>query len=391
MNDLPPLLLLLTVTVLPAAVLAGSSLYPIRRYADRFGLVARPGGHSSHRHVTPLGGGLGIYVGVVGTLSAGALVVVAAGDQSGWIPDGLASMAAGASHRLTPLAGLLIAATTLTVLGYLDDARNLPPGWRLMVEFWVASFTVFGLGFELTAYIGSPWITRPLSVLWIVGIINSINMLDNMDGLAAGVAAIIAASMAAVMWRTPDAQTASPQFLVAGLLMVVSGACVGFLWHNRPPARIFMGDAGSYLVGYLIAVGMLMATFAGGGLLDPRPHAVLAPLCAMAVPLYDTATVVGIRIREGRPIHRGDHSHFSHRLVALGLSRTAAVVTIYLVTATCGLAAVLLTTVPLTEAVMVIGIVVCMLALIAVLESTSWNLRPRRPDGPPDAATDDER
>ena len=130
-----------------------------------------------------------------------------------------------------------------------------------------------------------------------------------------------------------------------------------------------MGDAGSYLVGFLIAVAMLMATYAGD---EAKPHAVLAPLCVMAVPLYDMSTVLWIRLREGRSLFVGDRSHFSHRLVELGLSRTQAVMTIYLVTITCGLAAILLTHVSIFQAIMVLGIVACMLLLIVILESTGW-------------------
>ena len=130
-----------------------------------------------------------------------------------------------------------------------------------------------------------------------------------------------------------------------------------------------MGDGGSYLVGFLIAVAMLMATFAGN---PSRPHAVFAPLCAMAVPLYDMTTVLWIRIREGRSPFVGDRSHFSHRLVDLGLSRTQAVLTIYLVTGTCGLAAVLLAHISIVQAVAVLGIVLCMLLLVVILESTGW-------------------
>ena len=111
-------------------------------------------------------------------------------------------------------------------------------------------------------------------MLWIVGLVNSFNMLDNMDGLSAGVAAIAAAMLAAVMLMTPRPDNNQPQLFVAGLLLVVVGALVGFLWHNRPPARLFMGDAGSYLVGYLLAMATLTATFAGGDL--PR-YAILGP------------------------------------------------------------------------------------------------------------------
>ncbi len=194
-------------------------------------------------------------------------------------------------------------------------------------------------------------------------------MLDNMDGLSGGVAAIIAASMSVVMLTTPDPGTTQPQVFVAILLLITFGSISGFLVHNRPPAKIFMGDAGSYLVGFLIAVSMLMATYAGN---ETKPHAVLAPLCAMAVPLYDMVTVLWIRIREGRSLFVGDRSHFSHRLVELGLSRTQAVLTIYLVTITCGLAAILLTHVSILQAIMVLGIVACMLLLIVILESTGW-------------------
>jgi len=238
------------------------------------------------------------------------------------------------------------------------------------VQFIIAAITVFGLDVSLTAYIANGWLTGLLSVVWIVAVINSFNMLDNMDGLSGGVAAIIALAMAIVMITTPDPATAKPQLLVAAFLLVVFGALVGFLWHNRPPARIFMGDTGSYFVGYMISVAMLMATFAGGG--EGRPHAILAPLCAMAVPLYDMTTVLWIRIREGRSPFQADRRHFSHRLVDLGLNRTRAVLTIHLVTATCGLAAILLTHVTLGQAAMVLGIVACMLLLIGILESTRW-------------------
>ena len=151
---------------------------------------------------------------------------------------------------------------------------------------------------------------------------------------------------------------------------MVGGSLLGFLWHNRPPAKIFMGDGGSYLVGFLVAVAMLMATFTSGD--QTRVHAVLSPLCAMAVPMYDMSTVLWIRVREGRSPFQGDRSHFSHRLVDLGLTREGAVLTIYLVTATCGLAAILLTQVSMVGAIMVLGIVLCMLLLVVILESTGW-------------------
>ena len=124
----------------------------------------------------------------------------------------------------------------------------------------------------MSLFLDMPWLTGALSVLWIVGLVNSFNMLDNMDGLSAGVAAIAAAMFAAVMLLTPRPDNNQPQLFIAGFLLVIVGSLLGFLWHNRPPARLFMGDAGSYLVGYLLAMATLTGTFAGGNL--PK-HAIL--------------------------------------------------------------------------------------------------------------------
>ncbi|KAA1258331.1 WecA-like glycosyltransferase [Rubripirellula obstinata] len=364
---------LLGLTLIPPAIISALTLYPIRRHAGRLGLVARPGGHSTHVNVTPLGGGLGIWAGIMITFAAGTFAVWLlrqSPDLQSSVPEFFVVHLDGVWSRCAQLWALLGAGSVLVALGFIDDRRGVNPWIRLAIEFAVAGYVVYGLGFGLTAFIGIEWLTNLLSILWIVGLINSFNMLDNMDGLSGGVAAIISASMAIVMLTTPESGSMVSQLFVAALLLVVLGSLLGFLWHNRPPAKIFMGDAGSYLVGFLIAVAMLMATYAGN--ISERPHAVLAPLCVMAVPLYDMTTVLWIRIREGRSPFVGDRSHFSHRLVDLGLSRVQAVLTIYLVTGTCGIAAVLLTTVSIFQAVMVIGVVLCMLSLVIILESTQW-------------------
>lgn len=369
----PSMLWFLGLTILPPAIIAGVTLYPIRRHADRLGMVAKLGGHSTHQKITPLGGGLGIAAGILSVSLVGTIAVWVAlqsPDLRARIPSDFSVHLDGIWSRCAEFWSILGGGVVLVVLGFIDDRRGVHPWIRLAIEFLVAAFVVYGLGFGLTAYIGVAWLTNVLSVLWIVGLINSFNMLDNMDGLSGGVAAIISGSMAIVMLTTPETGSGAPQLFVASLLLVVMGSLLGFLWHNRPPARIFMGDAGSYLVGYLIAVAMLMATYAGNA--SDRPHAVLAPLCVMAVPLYDMTTVLWIRMRQRRSLFVGDRSHFSHRLVELGLSRTQAVLTIYLVTGTCGIAAVLLTSVSMARAIMVIGIVLCMLLLVIILESTQW-------------------
>ena len=185
-----------------------------------------------------------------------------------------------------------------------------------------------------------------------------------MDGLSAGVAAIASSMLALSLLLAKG----TPQYFVAGFLFVLVGALLGFLWHNRPPARLFMGDAGSYFVGFCLAIATLQADYTNYDAVNPL--AIVAPLCVLAVPLYDMASVIWIRLREGRSPFHADKNHFSHRLVELGLSKGQAVLTIYLTTATCGLGAILLRQVDTLGAGIILAMVVLVLALIAILEST---------------------
>ncbi len=372
MADLPLIVWMLVVTLVPAALISALSLYPIRYFAGRLGLLDRPGGRKTHATPVPLGGGIGIWLGVVMTLLAGTIAVAIFRRQpelQSRLPSTIADQLEGVWSRAAELWTLIGMGTLLVILGLWDDRRGLKWWVRLGVQFAIATFVVVKMGLGLTAFIAVPAVTTLLSIIWIVAVINSFNMLDNMDGLSGGVATIVSLSMAAVMFSTPE-DARGPQWFVAALLTVVAGSVIGFLWHNHPPAKIFMGDGGSYFIGFLIAVATLLATYASYE--SVAPHAIAAPLCAMAVPLYDLTTVLWIRIREGRSPFEGDQSHFSHRLVALGLSRPKAVYTIWLVTMTCGLAAVLITRVTLGSAVMVLGIVLCMLLLVIILESTRW-------------------
>jgi UDP-GlcNAc:undecaprenyl-phosphate GlcNAc-1-phosphate transferase len=252
------------------------------------------------------------------------------------------------------------------LLGLADDRRGVDWRLRLSIEFVVAAFIVWQ-GWRLSLFLEFPWLTAALSVLWVVMLVNSFNLLDNMDGLSGGVAAIAAAILATTMLTTPDPATNEPQLFVGGLLLVLMGALLGFLWHNRPTARLFMGDAGAYFIGYMIAVATMTGTFAGGA---TPGHAIFAPLCVLAVPLYDLISVVVIRLRGRRSPFVGDTSHFSHRLVDLGLSKTQAVLTIYLTTAATGLGALLLHQVNAFGATIIALMVIAQLAVIAILEAT---------------------
>src|SRR4029078_535629 len=136
----------------------------------------------------------------------------------------------------------------------------------------------------------------------------------------------------AVMLLSHDPLTDKPQLFKAGLLLVLVGSLLGFLCHTRPPAKIFMGDSGSYFIGFMIAVTTLLASYTGYH--SEKRHAILAPLLVMAVPLYDMATVIFIRLKNGLSPFAADKNHLSHRLVDLGLTETQAVLTIYLLKST---------------------------------------------------------
>ncbi len=352
----------------PALVIAFLATFLVRRLAPSWGLIDRPGHRKVHAVPTPLGGGLAIWLAVVSTFALVHGAAYLAQTHPEIMPDFARAHVHGILEKATSLWLLLAAATAMMLLGLADDFRGLPWQARLGIQATVATTCVWRWEeLRLSVFVDAPLLTGAFSVLWIMALVNSFNMLDNMDGLSSGVAAIGAALLAAVLLSMPDPETGSPQLFVAGFLLVLVGALLGFLVHNRPPARIFMGDAGSYFVGFCVATATLLATFAGYQ--SSSRHTILAPLCVLAVPLYDMTTVLWIRLREGRSPFVGDKSHFSHRLVELGLSKPQAVLTIYLTTAACGLSALLLNQVNRFGAAVIVLLVFLILALVAVLET----------------------
>jgi UDP-GlcNAc:undecaprenyl-phosphate GlcNAc-1-phosphate transferase len=372
-------------TVLPALAVAWAAAWGVRCLGPRFGLIDRPGKRKIHTAPMPTSGGLAIWLALVLPLAVGQLLLWAAGNGDAVSLPGLLAFVrphwSGLGAQSGRLWQMLAGGTVLMLLGLWDDRRGLPWPVRLAVETAVALVMV-RCGWRMTLFVDLPWLTGTLSVLWIVGLINSFNMLDNMDGLSAGVAAIAATMLTTMMLLAPAPAGAAPHLFVAGFLLVFLGALIGFLGHNRPPARLFMGDAGSYLIGFLLAMVTLAATFAGPGV--PR-HAILGPLCVLAVPLYDTMTVVFIRLCSGRSPFVGDKSHFSHRLVELGMTKGQAVLTIYLATATCGLGALLLYQVNTAGALVILLMVGLVLVLIGTLELAGRRTRMRHEDSSGDA------
>src|SRR5580700_11255852 len=343
----------------------------MRSIAPRIGLFDFPAARKVHKKPIPLGGGIGIVCGVVIPLALAELAakyLVSHEDlQKNLLGDVTLSPEGVVEHRFQ-LWWILGCGILLSVMGFVDDKKNLHWLPRLVGQIGVACVLVFVADVHATVFMPAQLAILPklLSVLWILILVNAFNFLDNMDGLSSGIALIAAVVVATVMLSS----TAQPHWLVAGLMLVLIGSLTGFLCHNWHPARIFMGDTGSYFIGLVMSCGTLLGTYYEYDEAPGDRHFVLAPLCILAIPLYDFCSVMIIRSLQGRSPFHADKSHFSHRLIELGLRTRGAVLTIHLATLTTGLAALLLYRVhDWPGAVLVLMLVVCILAIIAILET----------------------
>ncbi len=333
----------------------------VRSVALRIGLIDRPGPRKIHSQAVAYGGGLALAIGMALALAAGGWVWRSALPGAGGA-EALAWLNVDGGPADPELLRVLLIGLAGSVgalfLGLVDDRWNLSPLVKFGVQILLAIAVVAG-GVRLTALVGDNLAMQAVSVLWIVLITNSFNLLDNMDGLCSGTVAISSAVLALVALTAGE----SPLALSACAL---SGAAVGFLWWNRAPASIFLGDAGSLFVGFNMACLTVTTTY-----YHYQSESVLGigvPFLLLAIPLYDTASVILIRLREGRKVWKGDTSHFSHRLVDLGMTRRTAVSTIHLAALAIALPAILLARLPAAEGCLVVGQAVLVLTLIALLE-----------------------
>ena len=359
------LALLGAATAFAIAFLAG---FLARRLAVQLGFVAVPRDDRHHRQPMPLLGGSAILAGILlpGALALALAAVWGATALPGWLPERLRLTLQihlpGILQR-TPQALLILAgAVLLHVVGVIDDRRRLGPWLKLAAQSAVAVAVVVLCPLRLLQFAGEP-LSGIATVLWIVLITNAINFIDNVDGLAAGVTAICSAALLA-------AAVAAGQLFVSAWLCLLLGASAGFLLHNFPPARLFMGDAGSLVLGYMLAVLTILTTYYRPGSDGPGLYySVFSPVVLLAVPLYDTFSVIVLRIRARQSPMVGDTRHFSHRLLRRGMGPRKTVLTIYLATAATAAGASLLPHVTPTGAWIVFGQTAGIVLLIALLES----------------------
>lgn len=340
---------ILLAAALAAALISALATPVFARFAASRGIVAHPRGDRWHRRATPfLGGG------------AMALAVL--------VPYASLASDTNAAPMMTVLAGGIAA----VALGLLDDIRHLAPTTKLVGQVLVASALVVG-GVQVRIIDVAP-ISFLITVFWVVALMNAVNLLDNMDGLAAGITAIAAAflGLTAVVQEGAVPGTA----LLAG---ITAGAALGFLTHNFAPARVFMGDAGSQLLGYLLAVIALMHTSSA---VADITLALFVPVAILALPIFDTAFVTFSRRTAGLPISRGGRDHTSHRLAALGLSDRAAVVAMYAVAMMLAAAGVIADLVSTLVAPMFVIAVVALLLFGAFLQEVDVYGSDRPPQTP---------
>jgi UDP-GlcNAc:undecaprenyl-phosphate GlcNAc-1-phosphate transferase len=238
----------------------------------------------------------------------------------------------GLGKRGVQLAGIIAGALGMLAVGLRDDQVELRPAVKFAAQL-ACALVVAAVGVRVTLFVHNVVFSYALTTVWILTVVNAFNFIDNMNGLSGGVGAIAAASFAGMAAQRG-------QYLVAGAAFLVAGALLGFLPFNFPNASAFLGDAGSHLIGYLLAILAILPHFYTPK--HPSPLAVLTPLLVLAVPLGDLVWVVCLRLRLGRPIYIGDTNHLSHQLLRLGLGKPQAVAFIWELALGAGLLAFLL-------------------------------------------------
>jgi UDP-GlcNAc:undecaprenyl-phosphate/decaprenyl-phosphate GlcNAc-1-phosphate transferase len=384
-----PLILALIAASCAVSLPLTAALVRVGHRLGTFDSAGVPGQVKAPRRRVPNTGGVAIFWGVALPMLVGLAVVWAAVPIDAGPREGLTLLPAALEPHLdgvreqTPLAlALLGSLLLLHVVGLFDDRRPMGPWVKLAVMAapavaipWL--FPSVRLLELLNAHVGGPWLSILLTALWMLTVTNAMNFMDNMDGLAAGVAAVASAFfLAATLINDP------PQWFVAAVLALVIGSCLGFLVFNFPReggAKIFMGDGGSLVLGFLLAFLTVRTTYYVDPAAAPLSLSVVAgstgawyalfmPLVVLAVPIYDFASVLSIRVAQGKSPFVGDLQHLSHRLTNLGLSQRGAVLVTYGLTAITGISGIALGSLRPWQAALVGVQTILLLGVIALFE-----------------------
>jgi UDP-GlcNAc:undecaprenyl-phosphate GlcNAc-1-phosphate transferase len=363
---------LLAVLVMTAAAAVTAALVPgSKALAARLGVMDAPGPRKIHATPTPRLGGVAVFAGFNLVVWAGYLLLPYLSAVE-WIQRafGPAFALLDEAHRVEGKLFALFAGSTLVfVVGLADDMLGKDfPVWAKAVGQLAAAVVLMGSGVA-TSFLPFEWMNQVVTLFWLFGITNAFNLLDNMDGLSAGVAFVASAVLLINAWSLGE-------FFISLLLVAFMGCLLGFLLFNFHPASVFLGDCGSLFIGYVLASLTLLERYVTHASSTLFP--VLMPVMVCAVPLVDTATVMFIRWWERRPLYVGDARHLSHRLVSLGFHQRSAVLLLYLLTFALGLGAASLTHATIGQSFLVLLQSLGFVALVLVLMFVERR-RTRRP------------
>ena len=319
----------------------------VKKLAIKVGAVDKPNARKVHTHAIPRLGGLAIYVGFM----AAVLFCVPVRHE---------------------LLGLLLGCTAIVALGIWDDICNIPAKVKLVGQIVAACIPIaFGIQIEwLTNPFGTlivlpELVAIPVTIFWIIGFTNTVNLIDGLDGLAAGVAFIASVSMFLLAYTMN-------QYLPAMIIVAMAGAALGFLQYNFNPAKIFMGDTGSMLLGYTMAVAAVL-----GLVKTAATIALVVPLIALGLPILDTLFAIIRRKMSGVPIFQPDKGHLHHRLLALGMSQKQAVLIMYFVSIVLGIVALFVANVSyqtgIATVLVVLAVIIYTAKRLGILQKTTAN------------------
>ena len=303
-------------------------------FARRTGALDAPDARKVHVRPIPRIGGIGIYA----AFMVSVLVQMSISDLS--------------PELMTSLWGLLAGGTIIVAIGIIDDYRDLPAKVKLLGQIFAACVLVIGFDVRIDVitdplgdFIYLEYFAIPATIFWVVGLTNTVNLIDGLDGLAAGVSSIAAVTIFLVAM-----EEGIP--FVAMITAALAGAAIGFLYYNFNPARIFMGDTGSMFLGFMLA-GISVI----GAVKSAATIALIVPILALGLPILDTTFAIVRRARNHRPIFKPDKGHLHHRLLAHGFTQKQAVLLMYVVSALFGLCALALTAVSTQAALLIIILV----------------------------------
>lgn len=326
----------------------------VRRAARALGVVARPSADRWHEAPTPLLGGVAIYLGFI----AGGIGTLLLRDKGHWFGAGGLSAVGAPLVVSRPWIGVFLAATMMFLVGLADDKWDLNPTTKLMLQAAAAAVLIsFGVVYPI-----SPWaiVNVLATVFWFLALTNAMNLLDNMDGVAAGIAGIAALFLGITLfWDRADT--------IAAASLCLTGAAFGFLWYNFPRASIFMGDSGSMFVGSLLAgLGAAYPNRASVSLVS----VLFVPAAVVVIPILDTLLVTATRTLAGRSVASGGRDHTSHRLVAMGFSERQTALVLYAVAGMGGMVALTLRALPVAAGMAVAAMFLTgLLVLVAYLSN----------------------